>query len=161
MGQGLVEHQWAEEALLFLNRAIAIARRNPNCGFPKVAWTGKAAALIQLGRLAEARARAYWAKYATRFGTEPRFLAVETSKVFPGEAQDLWQKLINSETTASFFSHGMKDNSYSNLQLLGIMIFDIKTEHFVGNQGYISVDTPPRGRVARFGPYIARYIGWG
>jgi hypothetical protein len=75
--------------------------------------------------------------------------------------QDLWQKLINSETTASFFSHGMKDNSYSNLQLLGIMIFDIKTEHFVGNQGYISVDTPPRGRVARFGPYIARYIGWG
>ena len=56
MGQGLVEHQWAEEALLFLNRAIAIARSNPNCGFPKVAWTGKAAALIQLGRLSEARA---------------------------------------------------------------------------------------------------------
>ena len=56
MGQGLVEHQWAEEALLFLNRAIAIARSNPNCGFPKVAWTGKVAALIQLGRLAEARA---------------------------------------------------------------------------------------------------------
>ena len=56
---------------------------------------------------------------------------VETSKIFPGEVQDLWPKLINSETTASFFSHGMKNNSYSNLQLLGVMIFD------------------------------ARYIGWG
>jgi hypothetical protein len=112
-------------------------------------------------RLAEGRAKAYWAKYASRFGPEPRFLAVETSKVFPGEVQDLWVKLINSETTASFFAHGIKNNSYSNLQLLGIMIFDIRTGHFVGNQGFISVDTPPRGSLARFGPYIARYIGWG
>jgi hypothetical protein len=112
-------------------------------------------------RLAEARARAYWAKYAARFGTEPKFLAVETSKVFPGEVQDLWPKLINSETTASFFSHGIKNNTYSNLQLLGIMIFDTRTGRFVGNQGFIAVDTPRRGSVARFGPYIARYIGWG
>jgi len=111
--------------------------------------------------LAEGRTRAYWAKYASRFGAEPRFLAVETSKVFPSEVQDLWTKLINSETTASFFSHGLKNNSYSNLQLLGVMIFDTRTGHFVSNQGYISVDTPPRGTVARFGPYLARYIGWG
>jgi hypothetical protein len=109
--------------------------------------------------LAEARARRFWAKHSSRFGAEPRFLAVETSKIFPGEVQELWQKLINSETTASFFSHG--DHTYSDLQLLGVMIYDIKTGHFVSNQGYISVDTPPRGRVARFGPYIARYIGWG
>ena len=110
-------------------------------------------------QLAEDRARAYWAKHASRFGAEPRFLAVETSKVFPSEVQELWPKLINSETTASFFSHG-KRNSYSNLQLLGVMIFDTRTGRFVSNQGYISVDTPPRGSVARFGPYIARYIGW-
>ncbi|HSZ27639.1 MAG TPA: hypothetical protein VK768_05590 [Chthoniobacterales bacterium] len=112
-------------------------------------------------RLAEGRARAYWAKHASRFGAEPKFLAVETSKIFPGEVQDLWPKLINSETTASFFSHGLKGNTYSNLQLLGVMIFDTGTGRFVSNQGYISVDTPQRGSVARFGPYIARYIGWG
>ena len=111
--------------------------------------------------LAEARARRFWAKHSSRFGQEPRFLAVETSKIFPGEVQDLWPKLINSETTASFFSYGIQSNTYSNLQLLGIMIYDTKTGRFVSNQGYISVDTPPRGRVARFGPYIARYIGWG
>src|SRR5580704_9945067 len=75
-------------------------------------------------RLAEGRASAYWAKHASRFGAEPKFLAVETSKIFPGEVQDLWPKLINSETTASFFSHGLKGNSYSNLQLIGVMIFD-------------------------------------
>ncbi len=112
-------------------------------------------------QLAEGRTRAYWAKYAARYGAEPRFLAVETSKVFPSEVQDLWPKLINSETTASFFAHGLKNNSYSNLQLLGVMIFDTRTGRFVSDQGYIAVDTPPRGGVARFGPYIARYIGWG
>ena len=112
-------------------------------------------------QLAEGRARAYWAKHASRFGAEPRFLAVETSKVFPSQVQSLWPKLINSETTASFFSQGIEDNTYSNLQLVGVMIFDTKTGRFVSNQGYISVDTPPRGSVARFGPYIARFIGWG
>ena len=110
-------------------------------------------------RLAEGRARAYWAKHAARCGSNPVYLAVETSKIFPGEVQNLWPKLINSETTASFFSPA--DNTYSNLQLLGVMIFDIRTGRFVSNQGYISVDTPPRGSVARFGPYIARFIGWG
>jgi len=110
-------------------------------------------------QLAEARARGFWAKHASRYGPEPRYLAVETSKVFPGEVQDLWPKLINSETTASFFGHGKV--TYSNLELIGIMIYDTKTGHFVGNQGYVSVDTPPRGRVARFGPYVARYIGTG
>ena len=112
-------------------------------------------------QLAEGRARAYWVKYASRFGAEPRFLAVETSKVFPGEVQNLYPKLINSETTASFFSQGIEDNTYSNLQLKGVMIFDTRTGRFVSKQGYISVDTPPAGSVARFGPYIARYIGWG
>ena len=81
---------------------------------------------------------------------------METSKIFPGEVQDLWPKLINSETTASFFSHRNESNTYSNLQLLGVMIYDTKTGRFVSNQGYISVDTPPRGRVARLGAYMPR-----
>ena len=105
--------------------------------------------------LAEARARRFWAKHSSRFGPVPRFLAVETSKIFPAEVQGLWPKLITLRRRLVFF----QSNTYSNLQLLGIMIYDIKTGRFVRNQGYISVDTPPRGRVARFGPYIARYIG--
>jgi hypothetical protein len=84
-----------------------------------------------------------------------------TSKVFPGEVQDLWPKLINSETTGSFFAHGLDQQTYSNLELIGIMIFDTRTGHFVGPRGFISVDTPPRGHVARFDKYIARYIGFG
>jgi hypothetical protein len=115
-------------------------------------------------RLAEQRARKYWEKHATRFGSNPVYLAVETSKIFPAEVQDLWSKLINSETTASFFSHGMETQTYSDLELRGIMIFDIRTSHFVSNRGFISVDTPPLGHLARFDNYVARYIGfanWG
>lgn len=41
------------------------------------------------------------------------------------------------------------------------MIFDTKTGHFVGNEGYVSVDTPTPGEVARFNNYLARYIGTG
>ncbi|MBV8967610.1 MAG: hypothetical protein JO331_00925 [Verrucomicrobia bacterium] len=112
-------------------------------------------------RVAGDRAKRFWAKNGSRFGTDPRFLAVAASKVFPAQVQELWPKLINSETTASFFSHGLENNTYSNLQLTGVLIYDTATAHFVSNQGYISVDTPPRGGVARFGPYLARYIGWG
>jgi hypothetical protein len=108
--------------------------------------------------LAEARARDYWDRNGSRFGPEPRYLAVETSKLFPYGG--LYPKLINSETTASFFAHGRR-TTYSNLELIGVMIYDTKTGHFVGNQGYVSVDTPNPGGVARFGEYMARYIGTG
>jgi len=112
-------------------------------------------------RLAEQRARNYWAKHAARFGSNPVYLAVEASKIFPGEVQDLWSKLINSETTGSFFSRGPDQQTYSSLEMVGIMIFDTRTGRSVGNRGFISVDTPPLGRVARFDGYIARYIGFG
>jgi hypothetical protein len=84
---------------------------------------------------------------------------LETSKVFPSEVQLLWPKLINSETTASFFSQ--KRGGFSNLQLRCILIYDTRNGHFVSDRGFISVDKPPLGSIARFDDYIARYIGFG
>jgi hypothetical protein len=110
-------------------------------------------------QLAEQRARKYWATHATRFGSNPVYLAIETSKVFPSEVQLLWPKLINSETTASFFSQ--KRGGFSNLQLKCILIYDTRNGHFVSDRGFISVDKPPLGSIARFDDYIARYIGFG
>jgi len=112
-------------------------------------------------KLGEQRARKYWAKHAVRFGPNPVYLAVETSKTFPAEVQNLWPKLINSRTTVSFFSHGLDSLTYSNLELRGIMIFDTRTGTIASNRGFVSVDTPPRDSVARFDNYIARFIGTG
>ena len=107
-------------------------------------------------QLAEQRALKYWAKHASRFGNNPFYLAVETSIIFANEVQGKSPKLNYSETTAS-----NRRRSYSYLVLKGVMIFDIRTGHFVGNTGFIAVDTPPLGGVARFDGYIARYIGFG
>ena len=55
MGQGLVSHKRASEGLWFLNRAENIARSTPTAGYPKLAITGKAAALTSLNRYTEAQ----------------------------------------------------------------------------------------------------------
>jgi len=69
-------------------------------------------------QLAEGRTKSYWAKHASSFGPKPRLLAVKTSRPFPDEIQDLYPKLIDSETTAGFFGQG---GSYSEIDLHGIM----------------------------------------
>jgi hypothetical protein len=111
--------------------------------------------------LAEQRARKYWAKNAKRFGLNPPYLAVETSKIFESEiVQDLWPKLINSNTTTSFFAKS-PGKHHTEVDLKGIMIFDTRTGSIVSNRGFVSVDTPNRGQVARFSDCVARYIGTG
>lgn len=54
LGQGMVENHAPTQALIAVNRAIAIARRTPGAGFPKIAVSGRASALTQLGRFSEA-----------------------------------------------------------------------------------------------------------
>ena len=107
--------------------------------------------------LAEERARAYWVRNAARFGAEPRFLAVQSSTIFSSEIQDLGVKLIHSQTTSSYYS--ARKSAAVNPPLSCVMIFDTKANRIVGNQGYAAVDLPPRGQVARFSTYLARYVG--
>jgi hypothetical protein len=68
---------------------------------------------------------------------------------------------MNSETTATFLARVDESSPYSDLVLKGVTIYDTKTGHVVSNQGYVSVDTPNPGEVARFGDYTARWIGTG
>jgi hypothetical protein len=107
-------------------------------------------------QLAQKRAQRYWQKNSRRFKKTTQYLAVNTTSVVEGDVnQDLYSKLINSETTTSFF------DTNSSLEASCIMIYDTATNTFVSNAGYASVDLPPRGSVARWDGYTARYIGWG
>jgi hypothetical protein len=109
---------------------------------------------------AEQRAKKFWLENSARYGNEPHFLAIDTTKLLEGEiVQDLWPKLINSAHTISFFSGAIE--KYPQVNIYCVMIFDTRTGKFVSNQGYAIVDFPPRGQVARFGNYIARFIGSG
>ena len=109
-------------------------------------------------RLAEQRAQRFWQSNAQRFPNSTRYLAVYTTSVLQTEIiQDLYAKVISSETTASFFSRGENDER-TNLSC--IMIYDTVTNKFVSNAGYVSIDLPPRGSLARWDGYLARYVGW-
>ena len=106
-------------------------------------------------QLAERRAQRYWDNNSQRFKNPTRYLAVATSSISGG---DIYPKLIRSETTASYFS---QDSQTPSLHASCIMIYDTVTSRFVSDSGYISIDLPPRGSVARWDSYMARYIGWG
>jgi hypothetical protein len=110
-------------------------------------------------RLAEKRVHAYWIKHQAEYATNTRYLAVEAAAIFPAEVQDLWPKLINSETATDFFAHGSRF-TYSNLNLTGILIYDTLNNRFI-DRGFVSVDLPRRNRLARWERYVARFIGTG
>ena len=86
-------------------------------------------------------------------------LAVEAGAILSGDVLDPWPKLINSETATDFFAHGGR-NTYSNLNLTGIQIYDTVNNRFV-RPGFVSVDLPRRNHLARWDGYIARFIGTG
>ena len=111
-------------------------------------------------QLAERHARQYWQKNVSRLGTEPRYLAVTASSILAAELNAEFSiKLDRSETSGSYFTQGISSSSKQGLH--GVMIFDTQTDRSVGPQGYIIVDTPPRGQIIRVADYTARYIGGG
>jgi hypothetical protein len=110
--------------------------------------------------LAEYHARRYWQENASRVGTEPRYLAVLASSILAAElSPEFSVKLDHSAMSGAYFTQGISSSSKQGVQ--GVMIFDTETDHTVGPQGYIIVDTPARGQVVRIADYTARYIGAG
>jgi hypothetical protein len=108
-------------------------------------------------QLAQQRAQHYWQKNSQRFESPTKYLAVPATSVLQGDVvQNLYPKLIHSETTASYFSQ----SDDTELNATCIMIYDTAAHRFVSNSGYLSVELPPRGSVARWESYMARYIGW-
>jgi tetratricopeptide (TPR) repeat protein len=55
LGNGFNEERRFSEALIMFDRAIAIAQKTPDAGFPFVAYSGKATSLIGLRRTDEAQ----------------------------------------------------------------------------------------------------------
>jgi hypothetical protein len=106
-------------------------------------------------QLAQQRAQHYWLKHSQRFHNLTRYLAVGTTSISGG---NIYPQLIRSETTSTYFS---QDSQTPSLQASCIMIYDTVTNRFVSDSGYISIDLPPRGSMARWDGYMARYIGWG
>jgi hypothetical protein len=109
--------------------------------------------------LAERRAKEYWVKHREQIGRDTRYLAVQSDTIFSDEIPDLYAKLINSPAVNSSDLEDFGNDS--ELSTYCVNIFDTETEKLVSQEGYTVVDFPGRGKLARFGPYTARYIGSG
>ena len=110
--------------------------------------------------LAEQRARQWWQRNQERFGAQTRYLAVQTNLLMEGEiVQNEYAKMIRSKTSSGYFAQGYETSPTADIY--GVVIFDTRTDRVVSPQGYAVVDTPAHGRIAQFGPYLARYIGTG
>jgi hypothetical protein len=109
--------------------------------------------------LAERRAKEYWVKHREQLGRDTRYLAVQSDTIFSDEIPDLYAKLINSPAVNASDLEDFGNDS--ELSMYCVNIFDTETEKLVSQEGYAVVDLPGRGKLARFGPYTARYIGSG
>jgi hypothetical protein len=107
--------------------------------------------------LAEKRAKEYWVKHREQIGRDTRYLAVQSDTIFSDEIPDLYAKLINSPAVNASDLEDFGNDS--ELSMYCVNIFDTETEKLVSQEGYAVVDLPGRGKLARFGPYTARYIG--
>jgi hypothetical protein len=98
-------------------------------------------------------------KYLARLTPEKKeqiaqneYLAVEATEVPVSEVPGLAARITGQA--------GIYTDRSSQMTKF-IMIFDAKTGKPVGNEGYISIESPPKGRLGVFGGYTALYIGNG
>ena len=98
-------------------------------------------------------------KYLARLKPEKKeqiakndYIAVEATEVPVSEVPGLAGRITGQAGT--YTDRGSQMTKF-------IMIFDAKTGKPVGNEGYISIDTPPKGGHGMFGGYAAVYIGNG
>jgi hypothetical protein len=84
--------------------------------------------------------------------TQNDYLAVESTEVAVSEVPGLSGRVIGQ-------TGDLTDRASQMAKF--IMIFDTKTGQAVGNEGYIVLDTPAKGKLGVFGGYTAVYIGTG
>jgi hypothetical protein len=109
-------------------------------------------------RIAKQRAIHYWQKNGPRVGEKGHYLAIEAAAVMPGDViEPLWQNMINAQTGSGF----LLPSAWNPGRMHCIMIFDTHTSSFATPEGFLVVETPHPGSLARFGDYIALYIKTG
>jgi len=113
---------------------------------------------INESRIAEIRVWRYWLKNRARLGTKARYIAIVAASVMPGDVvQILWGNMINAQTGSSF----LLPAEWNPGRMRCVMIYDTGNSRFVSQHGYLVIETPHRGTLARFGDYIALYIDTG
>jgi hypothetical protein len=107
--------------------------------------------------IAERRAKQYWAKHRDEINRGTRYLAVESDTILSADIPDLYYRLTHSPGVNGSDVEDYRVNQ--DIDIFCINIFDTRTGGFVSPQGYAVVDEPAPGSMARFGKYVALFIG--
>jgi hypothetical protein len=107
--------------------------------------------------IAERRAKQYWVKHRNEINGGTRYLAIESDTIPSADIPDLYYRLTNSPGVNGSDVEEYRVNN--DIDVFCVNIFDTRTGKLVSPQGYAVVDEPDRGSVARFGRYIAQFIG--
>jgi hypothetical protein len=103
------------------------------------------------------RAKKYWAKHQADVGRGTRYLAIESDTIPSADIPDLYYRLTNSPGVNGSDVEEYRVNN--DIDVFCVNIFDTRTGKLVSPQGYAVVDEPDPASVARFGRYIAQFIG--
>ena len=115
-------------------------------------------ATINEARIAEIRAWRYWRKNRAQLSAKCRYLAIVASWVMPGDiVQPMWGNMIKAQAASAF----LLPAEWSPGRMRCVMIYDTENARFASDSGYLVVNTPPRGTLARFDNYLALYIDTG
>jgi hypothetical protein len=108
--------------------------------------------------IAERRAKQYWAKHRDELN-RGRYLAIESDTIPSANIPDLYYRLTHSPGVNGSDVEEYRVNE--DIDIFCVNIFDTRTGKLVSPQGYAVVDEPAPGSVARFGKYVALFIGTG
>jgi hypothetical protein len=109
--------------------------------------------------IAERRAKQYWATHRDQINRNTRYLAIESDTIPSADIPDLYYRLTSSPGVNGSDIEEYRVNN--DIDIFCINIFDTRTGGLVSPQGYAVVDEPEHGRAARFGKYVAVFIGTG
>jgi hypothetical protein len=109
--------------------------------------------------IAETRAKQYWTKHQAELNQSTRYLAVESYSILSADISDLYYKLRHSPGVNASDIQDYQSNF--DIDIFCINIFDTRTGKLVSPVGYAVVDEPEKGTLARFGGYVAKFIGKG
>jgi hypothetical protein len=89
------------------------------------------------------------------------YIAVEATTVPVGEVPGLANRIVTGRARGETSITSSDPHEVLAANAKFIMIFDPKTGQPLSQEGYISIETPPKGKMGIFGGYSALYIGTG
>jgi len=98
-------------------------------------------------------------KKGKRRAATHRYIAVETLKPTKKQLENYAKKQAEAKSAATAGGNHLSNRWVEPSQLRCVMVFDTRSNQFVGSGCYVIANLPPAGTVAKFETVSAEYVG--